>query len=222
VLMDVQMPDMDGFEATAGLSRANGRRGAGRVPIVALTAHAMAGDRERCLQAGMDDYVSKPLDPGRLMDTIEARAAGGARTAGAADETAPVPVAFNQAQALNRVNGDRGLLRELVALFLKDWPRMLQRIRRAVRQRDPEALRAAAHTLKGSVATFAAGPAADAALKLETMGREGRIHEAEEAARALADDLRQLEEALRAAGFGPARGRPASRTRRPARRRHRR
>src|SRR6185295_15325873 len=148
VLMDVQMPEMGGFEAT-GIIRAREREGAARVPIVAMTAHAMKGDRERCLAAGMDEYLTKPLDPRQLCLLVEQIAAG--EVPAAAEESAAIDV---PAQVLARVGGDRELLAEISRLFVDDAPRHLERIRHALDARDGDALLRAAHGLKGAAANF--------------------------------------------------------------------
>src|SRR5207245_10622560 len=128
VLMDVQMPEMGGFEATAAiraLERGNGN--AAPLPIIAMTAHAMKGDRERCLVAGMNEYLTKPLDPRQLCLLVEEMAAGRVVAAGSTVEAPVVPL-----QVLARVGGDRQLLAEISCLFVDDAPRHLDRIRRAL------------------------------------------------------------------------------------------
>ncbi len=162
VLMDVQMPEMDGFAATAAI-RERERATGGRTPIVALTAHAMKGDRERCLAAGMDDYVSKPLRIGDLVETI-------ARLVAPAGE-----VVFDRAAALAKVEGDGELLRTMIRLFDAQAGKLLPEIRAAGARGDGDALERSAHKIKGSMGTFGAARATEAALRLETMGRDGRL-----------------------------------------------
>ena len=152
VLMDVQMPEMDGLEATAAI-RAREKSSGGHIPIVALTAHAMEGDLDHCLKAGMDGYVTKPVEADRLVEAVEA--AGGS---------------FDPHVAAARLGGDRRLLRDLLEIFLAECPVMVSNIRRAIDASDPTALRRAAHALKGSVANFAAPRPFDAAQVLERMG----------------------------------------------------
>jgi signal transduction histidine kinase/DNA-binding response OmpR family regulator len=163
ILMDVQMPEMGGFEAAAFIrARENGGP---RVPIIALTAHAMKGDREACLEAGMDGYVPKPISPKVLFQEIEAL------TTPVHAPTAAAP-ALDPDALLDRFDGDRALRDEIATIFLEDYPRRLAAIQAAVEQRDPAALQAAAHSLKGSAGTFGAALAVEAALKLELMGRQ--------------------------------------------------
>jgi signal transduction histidine kinase/DNA-binding response OmpR family regulator len=179
VLMDVQMPEMDGFEATAAIRAREAETGA-HTPIIAMTAHALKGDRDRCREAGMDAYVSKPLRPQELFDVLEdlLTTADGATAAPALPEARHV--AFDMAAALERVDGDAELLKELAGLFLNECPQWMAKIRHAIDQRDASKLHQAAHTLKGSVGTLGARAAFEAAQRLETDGREQDWGRAEE------------------------------------------
>ena len=190
VLMDVQMPVMDGLEA-AGALRAAERAGAQRVPIVALTAHAMKGDRERCLAAGMDDYLAKPVQPGQLQAVI-GRLTGhrdrppNATTQEEAEGSPPAGTPatendFDPVAALERAGGDHELLCELIQLFLEQGPRNLDEVRAALAANDPIGLRRAAHTLKGALGLFGASGSVSAAQCLETLGRQGSLQGAQEA-----------------------------------------
>ncbi len=189
VLMDVQMPEMGGLEATAAM-RARERGRGGRVPIVAMTAHAMKGDRERCLAAGMDEYLTKPLDSKRLCLLVEEVAAG---RAPARDEAMP----DLSDQVLARVGGDRELLAEISRLFVDDAPRHLAQIRLALEARDGESLRRAAHGLKGAAANFDADGVVNAARALEEIGRTAQFDEHEAAWRALTIETDRLIAVLR-------------------------
>jgi PAS domain S-box-containing protein len=188
ILMDVQMPEMGGFEATA-IIRQRQQISGRRVPIVAMTAHAIKGDRERCLEAGMDHYVTKPVDPKCLFSAIDEVVFGApiqntnthSQIANASDEPSESSATLEEAQngkskinmkaLLARVEGDRSLLKDLVVLFLEDSPGLLEELRRAVQQRDRHRIERAAHTLKGAVGNFGAVRAMELALKLETAGR---------------------------------------------------
>jgi two-component system sensor histidine kinase/response regulator len=215
VLMDVQMPEMGGFEAT-GAIRAQERSTGTHLPIVAMTAHAMKGDRERCLAAGMDEYVTKPLDPRGLCAIVELAAAtdysnravtvpapANPHVAGAADsqrdasrtsgaDSATVPPLDLSDQVLARVGGDRQLLAEISKLFVDDAPMHLERIRAALDARDGEALRRAAHGLKGAAANFDAEGVVAASRVLEEMGRTSTFDLGDEAWRSLERETTRL------------------------------
>jgi CheY-like chemotaxis protein len=167
VLMDVQMPQMGGFEATAAI-RERERETGEHIPIVAMTAHAMKGDRERCLQAGMDEYLTKPLDSRLLCALVESLAAGEGEPASGA-------LLSVSDEVLARVGGDRQLLAEISKLFVDDAPLHLQRIRQAIDARDGDALRRAAHGLKGAAANFDAAGVVTAARTLEEMGKNNQF-----------------------------------------------
>jgi PAS domain S-box-containing protein len=215
VLMDLQMPEMSGFEATSAIREHE--RGERRLPIVALTAHAMAGDRERCLAAGMDGYLSKPIEVDDLIATVERFGADGSAEVGAADHPAP-SVLFDEALALGCAGGDRRLLKTVVGFFRKDASRLLRRMDRAIRQHDGEALRMAAHAFKGAIATLGSPLGRDAAAALELSGQTGDFEEAGRRYGDLREVARRLEEAFGEAGLvSRSRSRVRSRAR-PARR----
>jgi signal transduction histidine kinase/CheY-like chemotaxis protein len=187
VLMDVQMPEMDGLEAAARI-RAREKDTGRHVPIVAMTAHAMKGDRERCLNAGMDDYLAKPIQACELFEVI-------VRVVPSRPAAAAV---LDAAAASEQVGGDRELLQELAQVFLEDYPNSLAGIRAAVAAGDCTGLQRAAHTLKGAVGLFGAPDAFAAALRLETMGREGVLEGAVEACATLETELLRVRQALTA------------------------
>jgi CheY-like chemotaxis protein len=198
VLMDVQMPEMGGFEATAEIRRRELATG-GHMRIVAMTAHAMTGDRERCLAVGMDEYLSKPIDPPTLFATIEREE----RVApAAAPASAPPPgVALDLGTLMNRLGGDRVLLIEVVNLFVMDCPLRLTAIRAAIDRRDGDAIRDASHALKGAAANLSAPGVFDAARTLERVGTENRLDAAEAAWRALSGEAAGLLAYLRSEEF---------------------
>jgi CheY-like chemotaxis protein/nitrogen-specific signal transduction histidine kinase/HPt (histidine-containing phosphotransfer) domain-containing protein len=193
VLMDVQMPELDGLRATEAI-RERERAAGGHLPVLAMTAYALKGDRERCLEAGMDGYVSKPI---RLTELLEALRA--VVPALPADEVASRG-SLDMAAALAGVMGDRQLLAELAGLFLAECPRWMTEMHAAVAGEDPARLQLSAHALKGGVATFAARAAVEAALRLEKMGRGRDLSAAPEALAALAQEVERLRPALTALG----------------------
>jgi PAS domain S-box-containing protein len=195
VLLDQQMPEMDGFEATSEI-RAR-EAGTGRhTPIIALTAHAMQGDRDRCLAAGMDAYVSKPCHVRDLFKAIRNVVPAESSPVTQTDPESPLGEAFDEAEALARIEGDREGFRAAVASFLSHWPKELAGIRGAVAGRDARALERHAHKVKGMVGIFCAIPAMHAAQKLETMGRAGDLAGSDEACQVLEQEVERLTECL--------------------------
>ena len=163
VLMDVQMPEMDGLQATAAIRKAEQATGT-HVPIVALTAHAMKGDREACLAAGTDEYLSKPVNATELFALIETLTGITGSTKPAHPDVAPVPEpAFDMGSVLARVEGDRSLLRELAQIFRTEVPGVLAEIRLCVATGNSAGLERAAHGFRGACGSFGAGGAVRAA-----------------------------------------------------------
>jgi len=195
VLMDVQMPEMDGFEATAAIREKEKETGE-HIPIIAMTAHAMKGDRERCLEAGMDGYIPKPVRAKEIFKVVENLSFTSAEAEIDAPAGQNADEVFNMAEALENVDGDMEILRAFGEMFLGECPRMLAEIREAVTRNDNEALARAAHSFKGAVSGFAAKAALDATLKLETIAREGDMTAAEEVLATLEEAVEQLKPAL--------------------------
>jgi len=192
VLMDLEMPEMGGFEATACIRQRE--RGTGRhIPILALTAHAMKGDRERCLQGGMDGYVAKPIQARELYQAIAELL-----PAALVERVDDAPMVLDRGEALGHVGGDPELLRELIEVFLQDCPRMTREAREALQSGDALKLKRAAHSLKGAVGILGGKAAFDAALRLETIARQGDLSQAEAAWQILQRALEQLQQALAA------------------------
>ncbi|MGH9395383.1 MAG: PAS domain S-box protein [Terriglobia bacterium] len=180
VLMDVQMPEMNGLEATARIrekEKITGRH----LPIIAMTAHAMKGDREKCIAAGMDGYVSKPVRAKELlqevervlsMNTMKAKPARGDE----ADETI-----LDRTKMLDRVGGDQELLAEMAQIYLEEYPAGLARLKEAVAARYARGVMQEAHALKGCVSNFGSDSVVEAAQALELMGRHEDLADAGEA-----------------------------------------
>jgi DNA-binding response OmpR family regulator len=198
VLMDVQMPEIGGFETTAAL-RERERGGRPRTPVIALTAHALKGDRERCLAAGMDGYLAKPLAREPLLAAIDALIAPAAATLPAAPVVAPPPAgaaSWRPDLALARCGGDIATLKEITALFLDELPKLLGEIQTAIEGQDATALERAAHRLKGSAACFQAEGVVAAAGRLETAGRGRELAGLERHMRELERKAEQLKQGL--------------------------
>ncbi len=201
VLMDVQMPEMDGMEATAAI-RARERTLGTHLPIIGVTAHAMKGDRERCLEGGMDGYVSKPIRPETLSSEL-ARLVPGSAPQETEESTALNRVstttdagsggALDRSALLDRVEGDLGLLGDIIELFKEDSVRQIVAIRDALDKKQADALRRAVHTLKGTCGNLGVSEAAASAQELEKLAAAGDFSRAHES-------LRTLEEQIQRAG----------------------
>jgi two-component system, sensor histidine kinase and response regulator len=225
ILMDVQMPNLSGLEATAAIRQREAIEG-GHIHIIAMTANAMVGDREACLAGGMDDYVSKPIQIERLIEALgripEARPAPRALSHPSAAPASPQPVVgrssasqsrqgtngedagdqasagtFSREAALIKMGGDEELLKEVVLAFLDACDETVGAVEAAVQAQDARALRRAAHTLKGSVATFSTGAVYETAFELERCGRDECIDTAPQTFQKLRGELGQMLPELR-------------------------
>jgi two-component system sensor histidine kinase/response regulator len=193
ILMDVQMPEMDGFEATREIRKLEAQKG-GHVPIIAMTAYATEGDRERCLAAGMDDYVSKPISAGRLFKAIDGLIppADPVETVAGRDRGA-----LNNDGLMKLFENDRDLFKELVEIFVNDYPQMLAALRRSLEATDAETFSRTAHSLKGMLRNFQAEAAADTAFDLEQKGRQGDLDGTDRIIESLAGQLDEVAQKLK-------------------------
>jgi PAS domain S-box-containing protein len=205
VLMDVQMPEMDGFQATQRMRAREAPLGR-HTPILALTAYAMKGDRERCLAAGMDGYISKPIRARELFDAIAAAVNATPPPPEASEALTPGETPDWEA-ALERVGGDRDLLVELVRLFLQECPGWLADLRRGLQAGDAGVVQRVAHNLKSCLGNFGVRAGFERAKRVELMGRERSLAGADEACRALELSLERLRPALTAFAQTESRGR---------------
>jgi CheY-like chemotaxis protein/HPt (histidine-containing phosphotransfer) domain-containing protein len=201
ILMDVQMPVMTGFEAVAAIRVRETATGA-HIPIIAMTAHAMNGDRQRCLDAGMDRYLAKPIRARELLESIENLMAATAETTPAAPEPASCDARLDHASLLDSVGGNEDLLRAVVGLYLKHCPALVAKIESAIAEGDCEALRLAAHSLRGSASTFLTAAAIQAATRLEQMGRESQLLAAKSELSTLESEIARLDPELHALAAG--------------------
>jgi PAS domain S-box-containing protein len=183
VLMDVQMPEMDGFEATRIIRSGKTDVLNPKIPIIAMTAHAMKGDRERCLEAGMDDYISKPIVPQALADVIEKwvenapyRSAADAKPEDAAMPVGGQPV-FDRQALVARLLGDEDLAESIIAGFLKDIPQQIQVLKEHFDRSETGEAGGRAHTIKGAAANVGGMALSAAASKMEKAGNAGRMEE---------------------------------------------
>ena len=191
VLMDVQMPEMGGLAASAAIRQREAETG-GHVRIVAMTAHAMTGDRELCIAAGMDGYLSKPIDPSLLFAVVEQGATGMAATT-PARSAGPVDYEL----LLERLGGDVELVADVARLFLEFCPGGVSAIKAAIDRRDAIGLTTTAHALKGAAANLSARALCDAAQTLERLGAELRLAPAQAAWRRLSVEAAAVMDTLR-------------------------
>jgi len=195
VLMDVQMPEMDGLEATS-LLRQKEKSTGNHQQVVAMTALVMKGDRERCMEAGMDGYISKPIRPQELDEVLDKYIGGDGgqlyvEETGTASDT---PV--RREELLERIDGDRSFLVELIDLFRGDYPGQLRTARAAIASGDAAALQKVGHAMKGALANLAAPNASGLAAELELMGKSGDIVLAGSRVKVLEEELVRVIETL--------------------------
>jgi len=209
ILMDVQMPEMGGFEATARIREAEASTGR-HVPIIAMTAHAMKGDRERCLEAGMDDYVTKPIDGEVLNAALEkwtrelaltgpprkpAAAASPAAIAPNAENGGAKPADLSRLQQL--AEGDKAIVERLINLFLDDATQHSKYLREAVETGDAKRVESEAHRIKGGASQVGAEALRGLAAELEGLGRNAKLDTANEILKAFEDEYSRVSGFLR-------------------------
>jgi PAS domain S-box-containing protein len=192
VLMDVQMPEMDGLETTGALREAE-RKWEGHIPIIAMTAHVVKGDRERCLEAGMDEYISKPIDTDKLFEAIERLTI----TSGIPESVATDSVTMDKELLLKAFDGDANFLKEVVEIFLEDYPRLLDNLHRSLDEGDRATFMRTAHSLKGMLKNFRAETAAEVAFNLETRAKEADLNAVQADIESLTVQIAEVAKTLR-------------------------
>jgi signal transduction histidine kinase/DNA-binding response OmpR family regulator len=207
VLMDVQMPVMDGFEATRRIRDPRSPVVNRRIPVIAMTANAMQGDRERCLQAGMDDYLSKPVNPQALAVALEKwlpaeRAAIPSSGAAVSEEAAPaaavrqdIPI-FDRAGMLLRLMDDEKLAQTVMGGFLEDIPKQIDKLRGYLESGDTPAVVRQAHTIKGAAANVGGERLRQAAFTVEQAAKFAEIPRAQAAFSAIEAEFERLRQAM--------------------------
>jgi two-component system, sensor histidine kinase and response regulator len=179
ILMDIQMPELDGLTAIRTI-RSNEEKSGRHIPVIALTAHAMKGDREKCLEAGADDYLTKPVNSADLFAALDR--ANQMKNGKLPAPRVPADVSrdpiMDVPQALERLDGDRELLEELAHLFADEWPKTSAEIESAVLASDAASLDRCVHGLKGAAANIGARRLSSAALELERLARAGNLEKA--------------------------------------------
>ena len=173
VLMDVQMPEMDGLETARAIRDPATGLAHAQVPIIAMTAHALKGDRDLCLEAGMNDYVSKPVRPQELVAAIDRQLRGrpGLASASTAEEP-PERAIFSLEEVTERLGTDRTVLSQILTIFLGDLPEQMENLRRGFREKDARLVERQAHTLRGASGIIGAQALQAAAERVETAGRD--------------------------------------------------
>lgn len=198
IFMDVQMPEMDGFEATK-IIREFEKDDGKHIPIIAMTAHALQGDREKCISAGMDEYIAKPMKPENIYKVIvkimdECKNQSEKKEVTTSEPRAPSNIAVNLSDLLKRMEGDKDLLQELVDSFLEEYPGELAELEKIIKAGDGEKLKEKAHSFKGAISNFGVQRVYDLVFDLEEMGTELYPQEALDILKELEKELQFMEE----------------------------
>jgi len=207
VLMDVQMPEVDGMEATRQIRGGQSRAPNRDIPIIAMTAHAMQGDKERCLDAGMNDYVAKPVSPSALAEALHKwlpKQEGQTRSQEPAEESQkaeeghdPSPVVFDRAGMLERLMGDEELANELIEPFLADMPGQIEALRSYLEAGDAAGAERLAHTIKGAAANMGGEALRALAFEMEKAGKAGDLESMKRRLDELDTTFEELKQAMK-------------------------
>jgi CheY-like chemotaxis protein len=202
VLMDIQMPVMDGFETTAAIRRRESTNGR-HLPIVAMTAHAMRGDRELCLNAGMDDCISKPVHPrdlSRVMDRLLSLVTTAAREEPGSEGSHGETV-FNRDLFMDRLGGQEEVARDIIGIFLEDTSQLMENLKQAIQDGDAGAVGRYGHKLKGSSAAIDAEAMRQVAYEIELAGKSNELNSVHSLLKQLEEEFGALNTALSASGL---------------------
>lgn len=194
VLMDVQMPEMDGLDATRRIRDSEARTGK-HTPIIAMTAHAMAGDQQRCIAAGMDHYLAKPIRIPQLAEALVEAGAARKKDSLAATRFGNSEM-INWQEALRTVDGDHDLLKEIVKVFLVDQSRLIEEIRSSIESHDGQSVQRSSHSIRGALMHLGALRVAKLAQQVELLGASGELRDAKEHLEKLERDLALLTDEL--------------------------
>jgi two-component system, sensor histidine kinase and response regulator len=195
-LMDIQMPELNGLETTAAI-RAKEGAASRRLPIIAMTAHAIKGDREICLRAGMDAYLSKPVRADELFRTIENLVADRMSNSSCFSSRTEQGGVLDESAFLLRMDGAHDVCVQIAETFFGECPRLISELRVALQRKDAVELAASAHALKGTIANFTDGAAFQSAAKLEQLAREADLYRATETLQRLETDVEALLDSLK-------------------------
>jgi two-component system, sensor histidine kinase and response regulator len=215
VLMDCQMPIMDGYEAVRQIRKLSEAVSNPQLPIIALTAHALDGEREKCLRAGMNDYLSKPIQPQLLSAMLARWLPAGGSTAATACVAKTIPakppqipqtdprtrVAFNEEVMLNRLLGDRQMARTILRGFVGDMPKRIEQLKMRIEANDALAAQQLAHAIKGASATIAAEALSARAAEIEESTKSGQVQPAAATYSLVTEEFDRLIHVLRETGW---------------------
>ncbi|MBU4054931.1 MAG: response regulator [Proteobacteria bacterium] len=201
ILMDVQMPEMDGLEATRQIRKKKSGIRNGKIPVIAMTAHALAGDREKCLRAGMNDYLSKPISPATLAETLKKWLPGKTgesreKQAESAPQEGILPTIFNRNDMLERLLFDHDLAQTVMGGFLDDIPKQVDIMVACLVKGDLAAVQRQAHSIKGASANVGGEALRDIAFKAEKAAGTGDLQTVWEYMPDLKNNFSLLKEAM--------------------------
>ena len=198
VLMDVQMPEMDGYEATMRIRNDPSLHRVSRMPIIAMTANAMAGDREKCLDSGMDDYLTKPISPAALAQAIEKWLFGGDRKEPSPAALAiDAPIVWNREDMLDRMMGDASLAVDIIEAFLADIPKRMEELKATLDAGEITAVRRIAHSIRGASANIGGEEFCGMAGMMEELAKNGDLAGARDMLRSTEEGFERLVKILR-------------------------